>query len=372
MRQLVIVQPYIPSYRLSFFDRLHDRLAREGVSLVVAAGSPSGDQAARGDGVTANYEIRIDNRYLHLAGSSLNLGGSTKSWKQADAVILGLEGTSFDLYRALIKRSCSSLRVGVWGHIGSFVKPPNKLDLALERWQMKHSDHIFAYTPRGAQLAQSAGVPRRRITTVMNAVDTSSLSTAHEEAAQKGVSIEGIINNPPVVASRYLGYIGALDESKRIRFLSESLEVLWKTHPEVKVLIAGRGPLEGLLRTAINRGQVYLLGYADNRMKAELAQVVEAFIMPGRVGLVAVETLLLQKPLLTTNWAFHSVEIDYLTEGTTKFTAEDDPGSFARLMGRRFTEDQDQTNFDLEDWRYPTLEDMVSNFADGVHRMFAA
>ena len=51
MSRVVIVQPYVPQYRLPFFERLTDTLAESGVELVVAAGSPEGAQAARGDGV---------------------------------------------------------------------------------------------------------------------------------------------------------------------------------------------------------------------------------------------------------------------------------------------------------------------------------
>jgi glycosyltransferase involved in cell wall biosynthesis len=370
MKELVIVQPYIPSYRAAFFNSLHDRLLADDISLVVAAGQPSGDQAARGDRAGTNHQKVIRIRQLHVAGRTMDLGGSKRQWAHADAVILGLQGTSVDLYRAIVMRAHSPLRVGVWGHVGPFVKSPNAVDVALERWQMKHCDHVFAYTPAGALVATDAGIPNHKVTTVMNAVDTTSLEAARENVVSREQSLKRLLGDVVSPDKRYVGYVGALDASKRISFLAEALEVLWQSHPDVKLLVAGKGPEERFLQAAIGRGQVVMLGYADDQIKANMAAVVDAFVMPGRVGLVAVETLLLRKPLLTTAWKFHSVEIDYLTEGITKFTSHDDPQSFAELMGRHYGV-ADPAVVDASHWQYPTIEDMVENFAGGVTRMFA-
>lgn len=362
MKRLTIVQPYVPEYRVPFFEGLAEVLAADGVSCTVAAGSPDVVQAQRGDEADRAWITHIPTRRIRLGSRTASLGGARGSWKDADAVILGLLGSSLDNYRAIAQRRRRGLRVGLWGHIDSYVNDPNPLDTALERWQLRRADHVFAYTPGGAEFARQLGIERARITTVMNTTSTDELRLARDATTAEAVgafrAANGIADRPT------LGYIGGLDQSKRVDFLAATLDAMWALDPMVRVVVAGNGEHAALLEPAEARGQVVRVGYADEHLKALIGISASAFLNPGRIGLTAVDTLALGRPLLTTEWAYHAPEAEYLVDGVSRVTAVDDPEQYARVAVQLAHVEKAP-----EDWQYPTLDTMIQNFAGGVRRL---
>lgn len=367
-KRLVIVQPYVPTYRVAFFENLSARLRDNGVECVVTAGVPKGAQAMRGDSVRPDWLEPLEHKTLTIKGRSVALGYGRKPWQNADAVILGLEGSSFPVYQALLEARFTGLRVGLWGHVRPYVTSGNPMDLWLERLQMKASDHVFAYTPGGRDYALTAGVASSKVTTVMNSLDTSSMEAWKQrltpELIGKYASKWGI--DP----ARTLCFVGGLDESKRIDFLVEVLDRLWRKDRTVRILVGGEGPQKDLLRPAFERGQALNLGYLGIDDKALVLAASRALVMPGRIGLVAVDALVMHRPILTTNWPYHAPEFEYLTEGKSKITTADDPRSYVDLVLRLLDGEQDAHGETR--WNFPDLHQMVENFANGVESLLGA
>lgn len=366
MRDLVIVQQYVPGYRVAFFELLYRTLLHHDVRLTVAAAQPSGSLAARKDSAEATWITRVPEYKLSALGKTVTLGGSFKSWRNADAVILSLQGSSIDSYRAILGAKGRHQSIGLWGHVKSYVNIPHPLDMAAERWLMKRADEIFAYTPGGASYAQECGIDPLKITTVMNSVDTNSLEIEIRATTEENIDVfrkKYELGENPIIS-----YIGGLDESKRIDLLAESLDILWERNPSIQILVGGRGQDEFLLRKSVNRGQCILLGHVNDQTKSCMARVSSAIVIPGRIGLVAVESLVLGLPILSTDWPFHAPESEYLTEGHTLFTAAGNPEAYANLI-LTFIEGSRSDSTELKDRSYPNLENMVSNFASGIIRM---
>jgi glycosyltransferase involved in cell wall biosynthesis len=362
MTRLTIVQPYIPAYRVAFFEGLRDELRPDGIELRVAAGSPQGAQETRGDAVMPDWVTTIPTRRAAFGGRSLLLGGARASWKDSDGVILGLLGSSLDSYRAIADRR-RGIRVGWWGHVASYVNDAHPLDAALERWLLRRADHVFAYTPSGSAFAERLGVEPDRISTVMNTMATDELVHARQQLDADTVT--EFQAEYGVAGSPMLGYIGGLDESKRVSFLAAALDAMWASDSSVRVLIAGKGELTHLLDAASQRGQVIRLGYADSRTKVLIGQSVAGLLNPGRIGLTAVDALVLGRPILTASSRYHAPEAEYLEEGASLVTTTDDPVQYAKaavLLARSQRAPQA--------WSYPTLGAMIENFASGVRRMF--
>jgi glycosyltransferase involved in cell wall biosynthesis len=358
VKQLVIVQPYVPTYRVPFFEGLVNELRENGIQCRVLAGQPTGTQKHRNDAAAADWIVEIPYREISLWGRSLKLGGAGHHVDGADAVIVGHIGTSWDANRAVLNGSMGGTPVGLWGHIKSYVNHANPLDAAVERWQLRNAHHVFAYTPGGAAYAQQCGVPKTSLTTVMNTVPTDQLMAARNSLTLAEVSDfraqHGLLDRP------VLAYVGALDQSKKVDLLASALDVLWSEDPSVRVLVAGRGVLEGLLDTAVERGQAILLGYADADTKARMAAVSRALLNPGRIGLVAVDALVLGRPILTTRYPFHAPEVEYLREGESMFVSDMNPDAFAHLALRAAHGRDVQSH-----WAFPTMPNMVENFARG-------
>lgn len=353
---LLIVQPYVPHYRVPFFTRLAESLDARGVGLTVAGPGPHGTQAARNDEALGEIRwIRTKGRTISTPLFQAQTFGVSDLVAQAGATIIGLYGTSPDVYRLALRRMVRGTRLGLWGHVKTYVGKPNRLDTGLEGWLLRHSDHVFAYTPSGAEYAAQQGVNRHLITTVMNSVETSGLVRLTKELRQE-------TQGTPAALDRTIGYIGGLDGSKRVRLLAESLDHLWDLDPTVHVLVGGEGVESHLLGKARDRGQAVLLGFANESVKARIAAHSRILINPGRIGLIAVEALAVELPLLTTDNAYHGPEFEYLTPGVSVHSTPPDP----RLYALGILSLLDRTPIPALDGRHPSLDGMVERFAQGV------
>lgn len=367
-KSVLIVQPYVPAYRMTFFDRLIAELALHGVRCRVAAASPPAEQSARGDAVRAPWIVDYRPRRLKFMGRTIGLGGARHLWDEEDGVIVGLLGSSLDTTRAIVEGRRRRLKVGLWGHVKPYVNAGNRLDLAIEAWQLRNCSRVFAYTPGGHAYAVSKGVDPGLVTTVMNATDTSRLVAARDSLTSEEVF--DFMKTHNLKKGRTVGYIGGLDASKRIGFLAETLDQLWLSDPDIKVVVGGRGSEAHLLDAARSRGQVAMLGYASPEDQALIGRVSSALVMPGRIGLVAVDALVLQRPILTTQWPYHAPEHEYLVESKTCFSSPNNVLSYADLI-RSFLNSKvrSSTGVGARDWEYPTLDKMVDNFSIGVLKM---
>lgn len=369
--KLAISQPYVPAYRVPFFSRLVDALAENDIECTVVASSPAGDQKFRGDSSHEHPWIQdAHGRTAHIGGRSVEFFGAAKNWADADALITGLLGTSPDLYWELLKKPVSRRRLGVWGHVKSFVTDGNRVDLGLEVIQMKAADRVFAYTPAGRDYAIDRGISPAKITVVMNSVDADPLRTTYEMLDDE--SVRNFADENSLHFGKTFGYIGGLDASKRVDILSASLDRLWGIDRQIKVVVGGRGNQEHLLSRHIERGQVVHVGYANEFYKAMIARVSEALLNPGRVGLLAVECLALGIPLLTLDWEYHAPEYEYLCPDVSVFKSVDNANEFAELVLRFIRDgDGDRVPKGRPSWPYPTIDDMVENYKSGVLSMLA-
>lgn len=360
---VVIVQPYVPHYRVPFFESLVHELAADGIICRVAAGDATGNQKLRDDASDRQPWMRSYVPKRIAAGRrAIDLGGAAKEWADATGVIVGLQGTLLDTYRALL--GSGEKRVGLWGHVGSYVSPRNPLDHRLERWQARRADHIFAYTSSGSEQAARMGVDPDRITTVMNSMATTEL--LHEYASIQSEAIEEFETRYGLTKGKTIAYVGGIDENKHIDLLVDTLDLLWKHDPQIKLLIGGKGVLAHRFTRAMARGQAHHLGYADDKLLAMIGAVSSAITMPGRIGLISIQALALGLPILTTSFRYHAPEFEYLEEGRSVHLSKETPSEYAHLVHTHLA---NVGRVRPGSWTYPTLTGMVHNFAAGVRRM---
>jgi len=360
MTEVAIVQPYLPQYRLPFFNGLSEALREHGVRLRVIAGQATKEQAQRGDSAQASWLEPVATRTLSIGSRNLALANTSHLWRGSDAVIVPHQGSSLDALVAALGRH--PRRVGVWGHIASYTSPLNPIDGAIERWQLLRAQHVFAYMPGGAAFARGHGVPAGRITTVMNTIDTTSLEASLAQATEADVVAFREQHHVPDIP--YLSYVGGLDRSKRVEVLAESLAVLHSRGSDVHIVVAGRGEQEHLLRPAEARGQATLVGYADVDTKAVILKGSEAIANPGRVGLIAVDALTSRRTIITTQWPWHAPEIEYLRVNENLFMSADNAPAFADALESATQRTRNTLPFE---WPAPPrMEAMVANFCNGI------
>ncbi|MFI7495980.1 glycosyltransferase [Kocuria sp. M4R2S49] len=319
--------------------------------------------------MSPDWLTNIDQKVITLAGRSINVSIRPATWLDSDATIIGLKGTSLPVYKALGVSLLGRTRVGLWGHVRPYVNKGNAVDLLFERQQMKMANHIFAYTPGGHDYALAAGVCPNKVTTVMNSISTDELKANLESIT--ALEVEEYSGLHGLDLGRTIGFIGGIDDSKRIDFLAQSLDELWVRDSRIKLLLGGKGVEQSKLDAHVRRGQVVPLGYLNVREKALVLRCSRLLCMPGRIGLVAVDSLVARVPIVTTDWPFHAPEAEYLREGSSRITAENSPEAYARqVMTILNCKGVPKTNTD--DWVVPSLDDMVGNFRAGVIKLLTS
>jgi glycosyltransferase involved in cell wall biosynthesis len=365
MARVVVVQPYIPQYRVPFFERLATVLADSGVELVIAAGSPEGDQAARGDGVELTGVVRLPERRLGFGGRSVVVRSLRGLTAGADLVILEQARRNIEAYPLLFGQS--SVPVALWGHGRTSTRDTKTWEHRwLDRMTLRAS-WFFAYTEGGRDYVVDRGFPVERTTVVQNSTDTAAIT--RDLASVTATERATLTAELGLTAGRTGLFLGALDKSKRITFLRAAAAELAERLPGFTLIIAGDGPMRPTVELAASEEPwLRYVGPVCGRRKAAFASVSDVMLNPGRVGLNLVDSFALQVPMITTDWDGHAPEFEYLVDGvngkvtdsglegyvTTAARLLSDPGQLAVMRsGCRASRD------------HFSVEQMARRFAEG-------
>lgn len=123
----------------------------------------------------------------------------------------------------------------------------------------------------------SRGVPAKRITVIPNAVDTDSFTfnAPADPALRARLGLEGAV---------VLGFIGSFYAYEGIPLLLEALPALRQQHPELRLLLVGGGPQEGLIRQRLEQlglGEVVVLtGRVPHQQVQDYYNLVDIFVYP--------------------------------------------------------------------------------------------
>ncbi|MGW0988049.1 glycosyltransferase family 4 protein [Streptomyces sp. NPDC002486] len=378
-RRVVVVQPYVPGYRTSFFDRLQTRLAAEGVELEVLHGPASAHQAERRDAASCACATHVDTRRVALPGGrSLLWHRVQRRAASADLVVLEQALHNLEAYSLLLRstsRPRCAPRVAFWGHGRTYTKRPSRVEAVAKGALTRLGSWFFAYTDGGAAHVASRGFPRDRITVVRNSVDTAELVAARARAVRPGTPeyAEAALlrERYGLTEGRTALYLGGLDAPKRIPFLLECADRIAAELPGFRLLVAGDGADRRLVDAAAGRpgSPVVAVGRRGGASAGPLGAVGDVMLMPGRVGLCAVDSFALRTPVVTTDWPWHAPEFEYLADGRNALVAPDDPTAYvgavtallrdpARLEALRTACRSDVAAY--------TTEGMAARFGDGL------
>lgn len=317
---VTVLQPYVPEYRIPFFNEVERLLADSGRRLIVVHGKPEGNQASRSDAGQGSWSMRISTTTLALPRHSLRLRNSLRLTRGSEVVVAELASGNLDTYALALRKKVPLL---LWGHGNSYVTAHSQLDSRLELWLARRAAGVLAYTQGGADHLSENGVPRSKITVLNNSTDTIALRALRSTLTPAEIAqfrAEHGVANAPTVA-----YIGSLDDSKLLHLLFAAGDHLAQAVPGFQLIIAGDGPEREYVarESASRRSYVRQIGRVGQRELALIATVAGFLINPGRVGLVAVDAAALGMPIVTTDFQFHAPELEYLTPECLRTTSQD-------------------------------------------------
>jgi len=199
----------------------------------------------------------------------------------------------------LVWRTHDRPRVAFWGHGENLqARPTDLASEAVKRWASRRADWWFAYTQGSADRVAAHGFPRERITVVNNTVEVRPLA------------------QPPKRRALTCAYVGALYDLKRIGFLLEAGSVLAQLIPGFSLVVLGGGKERHLVEEVARRAPwLDFRGPTFDDEKGTALASSALMLMPGLVGLAIVDAFAFGCPLVTTDQAFHSPEVEYLRDG---------------------------------------------------------
>ncbi|WP_292681944.1 glycosyltransferase [Microbacterium sp. SCN 69-37] len=270
--------------------------------------------------------MSVKQREIKFAGRRLTFRDTRLHLTRTDLVIVEQARRNVDTYVSLLR---SLPRVAMWGHGRDHVQQARLLDAAILTRLTNRATWFFGYTPASVEAVVERGFDRKRTTVLWNTTDATQLRkdlssvTAEEVAAFRSRHGSG----GPIAL-----YVGGLDSSKRIPFLLGAFDLLTRELPDASLAILGRGSDEALLSEAARtRAWLYPGPPVFGRELAIALRAADALAMPGRVGLIAVDAIVANVPVVTTAWPYHAPEHAYLsTENSAQ--SEDSPIAYARTL----------------------------------------
>ncbi len=376
-KSVAYVYPYSFQYRAPFNERVREILAARGIDYDVIYSSDPRLAHPKGDLVSLPWATDVKCSLWKLGPLQLRYQHAFRTGLSRDLVILQQENSLLVNYALQLAASMRGCRTAFFGHARNFqATNPNSASERFKRFWLGKVDWWFAYTQRSADIVAAAGFPRQKITVFNNAIDTAamaaevaSLTTAEQEA--KRTELFGGSKNVGV-------YVGALYPLKRIGFLLDAAERVREAVPDFHLLVIGGGEDAPLAEAAARKHDwVRYVGPKFGREKTLLTSLGKVLLMPGAAGLAVLDSFVYGAPMVTTDFALHGPEIDYLVDGENGVVVKDanDAAAYAAAVIRVLQEDAFRDRLKAGGatalGTY-SIEHMATRFADGVVNALAA
>lgn len=356
--KVLVLNPYLPAYRVPFFSQLDVALSSKSLDLQLLTGKPTTEFRQRDDFAVLPFHRERRSLSTNVLGFKLRYLLVNKDIKQADLVVYEYSITNFNTWLALLlPRKHKAL---IWGHGPGYLSKENSLRLWLQRAMASKADLVLTYTEPGRAKVVALGIEKNNVITMNNTIETDELADAIKSLQPS--EIENFKKTHSIDSNdKVFSFIGAIDRTKRIDFLVEVLNRIWKLDKSFKLIVGGAGSERYRLNLSIERGQTIYLGRVGAKEKALMGKISKGIVNPGNTGLLAVDALVMKLPIFGTD-ALSSPEKDYLTEGASFFTLPNNTQIFAQeLLSLVGSDSLNRVTGEI-----PKLESLVQNFATAI------
>jgi glycosyltransferase involved in cell wall biosynthesis len=364
--RVAFVYPSVPHYSVPFLTRLIAAAEEDGIHIDVFGGKAPSALRAREDSGYAPFVRALRTREWLVRGRALLYKSPAPVLRGGyDLVILEQAVQNIESYELLAR--FGRRRIAFWGHGRTYTKAVSPRQEALKQWLTQRGTWFFGYTQPGVDTVVEHGFPRDRTTVFNNTIDTVALRA--DLSAVSDTEVADFSRHHDLRGSTAL-YLGGLDAYKRISFLLDSAAIAHQKCSDFRLLIAGNGSDRPVVEEFVAQNSwAHYLGSVQGRKKARALAAAQAMSIPGRIGLVAVDSLAAGIPIVATNFPHHAPEFDYLEDGLTAVVTENDVDSYAAgliafLKDRpRQKEMSDRCQIEAEKY---TLDRMVCSVLSGI------
>jgi len=360
VKRVVFVQKFVPHYRLPLFEKLRSGFAEQGIEFVLVYGQPDAYEGSKIRMEYPDWGMRVNSRIIPLPGKFtryLYWQGVPLKVRRGDVVIVEHASKLLDNYPLFALQQLGWISLCYFGHGRNFqsqreIAPAR----ALKRLMVRRIARWFAYTEISRKALLEQDVPDDRIVVVNN---TLTVTRALEES--------DVERHP-----ERLVYIGGLYKEKRLDLVFEAMDRLRSDHPRLELHVAGTGPDQSAVEAfAARHDWCTYVGPVFGKDRDRFLFEASAIVMPGPVGLVAIDSFHYATPILTARLDNHGPEVAYLENDVNALIMDDRGGadSYTALV-RRFLESRELSERLRQGCREAagrfTIEDTARKFVDGV------
>lgn len=371
--RVAVVQPVVFHYRERFFEQLRERLAADGVELVLVHSNDPPAEDVWESVVDLPWSHRVPLRHFRVGQRELLWQPCRHLLRGCDLVIVEQGSRHLLNYLLLVQQLLGLRRLALWGHGRNLkVDEASRLGEALKARWSRHVHWWFAYNDATAQIVTDLGFPERRITVLNNAIDTRALRD--EVAAVSAREVE-LTRGELGLRGQHVGlYLGGLAPAKGLDDLFSAAELVRVDLPDFELVVAGAGPEEPKVRAfAAQRPWVHVVGTCRGAEKARLLAAVELLLAPAAAGLVVLDSFAAGVPIVVGAGRNHGPEVAYIDHGSNGWIVEGgaDPRQYARAIVGLMEDDARRAELRagcLRSAQRYTVEDMVDRFALGIGR----
>jgi glycosyltransferase involved in cell wall biosynthesis len=372
LKKVAIVYRFLPQYRVDFFEKLRRSLQERGIDLQLIYGRSPDD--LKKDTRDINWATPLQNREWTMMGRRFYYQPIPKSTYESDLIILMQETRILSNYTLLAKGRRAGKRLAFWGHGINFQDDPNGIANKIKRKYSTAVDWWFAYTEGVKKIVARMDFPESRITVVQNAIDTENLRTAGQNVAQPqlhDLRRELRIGSGPVGI-----FCGGMYSEKRLPFLFEACKRIRTRFSAFQLILIGAGPDQQLAEQFVaEHTWAHYVGPKFGKERVPYFLLSDVFLIPGLVGLAILDAFALGTPIITTEFPFHSPEIEYLSNGDNGIITANDLDSYVAGVSQVLSSPDLRRTLagnGFESAKTYTVDAMVNRFVSGITAALAA
>lgn len=372
MKKVCIVQRVLTHYRLAFFEKLNADLSGHGISLSVIHGLGHNADRERGYLADLDWAQSVPDHYVYVGKKHCVYQPYWPYLKGADMVVVGQEMKLLLNYELLLRRWSGAFKLGLWGHRINHQEKATSLRNNIKKRFNHQADWWFVYTMAEGQALCADGFPSEKITVVQNSIDTKTLVDVR--ARMDPAAVARLKTSLGISEEAAVGlFCGGMYREKRLPFLIDACMELHKRTPDFHMIFIGGGPEDCLVKEAAEQNAWihYVGSLYEEKERVPYFMLANVLLHPGLVGLAVLDSFALEVPTVTTQYPFHSPEIEYLEDGyngvMTSNTREAYVDGVLHVLG-----DPEYRKRLLDGCRetvqkYST-ETMVANFSSGIRQ----
>lgn len=373
MKKVLILYKFLPQYRVEFFDKLRDNLLQQDIELTLIYGKLKNQDSKKNDERSLEWAIYRENKVLQIGSTGLLWQPCLDMLPEMDLVIVEQANSLLINYLLMPLSKVMKFKFAFWGHGANLQDDPNSIKNRFKYFFLNRSDHWFAYTNGVKKFLVEKSVDSGKITVVNNAIDTKSLKKQYNDLSTEEVdnmkSTMGIDSNNIAI------YCGGIYKEKRIGFLLEASKRIKEEIEDFHLIFVGAGPESNIVEEASeNYDWVHYVGAKFGADRVPYFKMSELFLMPGLVGLAILDTFATETPMVTTDFPYHSPEIEYLQNGKNGVVTANNIDDYSKqvidLFKNRDKIAQLKEGCVRSSALYST-EYMVDNFTNGILQCLA-